>query len=118
MNKIEVEERGEPSSTYVRFTCPGCKNIHQLRVRGEPEVRPSWTWNGSTDRPTFQPSILATMGPFPDGHTAICHSFVTDGRIQFLGDCTHSLANQTVDLIDWPGMDKAIDIEFDEATDD
>lgn len=30
-----------------------------------------------------------------------CHSFVTDGRIQFLGDCTHSLAGQTVDLPDW-----------------
>ena len=31
----------------------------------------------------------------------ICHSFVTDGRIQFLGDCTHKLAGQTVDLPDW-----------------
>jgi len=28
----------------------------------------------------------------------VCHSFVTDGRIQFLGDCTHNLAGQTVDL--------------------
>ena len=27
-----------------------------------------------------------------------CHSFVTDGRIQFLADCTHPLAGQTVDL--------------------
>jgi hypothetical protein len=27
--------------------------------------------------------------------------FVTDGRIQFLGDCTHALAGQTVDLPDW-----------------
>jgi hypothetical protein len=24
---------------------------------------------------------------------------VTDGRIQFLGDCTHALAGQTVDLL-------------------
>ncbi|MGT2429227.1 hypothetical protein ACU4HD_11865 [Cupriavidus basilensis] len=24
-----------------------------------------------------------------------CHSFVTDGHIQFLGDCTHALAGQT-----------------------
>ena len=28
----------------------------------------------------------------------ICHSFVTDGKIQFLSDCTHGLAGQTVEL--------------------
>jgi hypothetical protein len=33
---------------------------------------------------------------------SVCHSFVTDGRIQFLGDCTHALANQTVELPDLP----------------
>lgn len=27
-----------------------------------------------------------------------CHSFVTDGRIQFLTDSWHSLKGQTVDL--------------------
>jgi hypothetical protein len=32
----------------------------------------------------------------------VCHSFVVDGRIQFLGDCTHHLAGQTVDLPPWP----------------
>lgn len=29
---------------------------------------------------------------------AVCHSFVRDGRIQFLADCTHAMAGQTVDL--------------------
>ena len=28
------------------------------------------------------------------------HSYVTDGRIQYLSDCTHPLAGQTVDLPD------------------
>lgn len=28
----------------------------------------------------------------------VCHSYVTNGRIQYLGDCTHELAGQTVDL--------------------
>lgn len=28
----------------------------------------------------------------------VCHSFVTAGRIEFLPDCTHALAGQTVDL--------------------
>lgn len=30
----------------------------------------------------------------------VCHSFVTDGKIQFLSDCTHDLAGQTVDMVD------------------
>jgi hypothetical protein len=30
-----------------------------------------------------------------------CHSFVTDGRIQFLGDCTHHPVGQTVPLPPW-----------------
>ena len=33
---------------------------------------------------------------------SVCHSFVTDGKIQFLGDCTHELAGQTVELIARP----------------
>jgi len=28
----------------------------------------------------------------------VCHSFVTDGNIQYLGDCTHELAGQTIEL--------------------
>ena len=34
----------------------------------------------------------------------ICHSFVKDGQIQFLSDCSHELAGQTVPLPDWPGV--------------
>jgi hypothetical protein len=31
----------------------------------------------------------------------VCHSFIIDGRIQFLGDCDHELASQTVEIPDW-----------------
>ncbi|WP_241754456.1 hypothetical protein [Cupriavidus basilensis] len=37
-----------------------------------------------------------------DFECGVCHSFVTDGRIQFLGDCTHALAGQTVPLAEFP----------------
>lgn len=71
-----------------------------------------WTFNGDYERPTFKPSILV-KGTDWDGKVpgqgitrTVCHSFVTDGRIQFLGDCTHSLAGQTVDLPDeFSGID-------------
>jgi hypothetical protein len=102
------------------FECPGCEMAHQVNVAGS--GRPMWTWNGSMDRPTFSPSILVTYDHMSEAGRArskafheqhgrhptheenpydvhdVCHSFVTDGRIQFLGDCTHALAGQTVDL--------------------
>lgn len=28
----------------------------------------------------------------------ICHSFITDGSIEYLSDCTHELAGETVPL--------------------
>lgn len=33
-----------------------------------------------------------------DWKCQVCHSFVTDGKIQFLGDCTHNLVGQIVEL--------------------
>jgi hypothetical protein len=49
------------------------------------------------DRPTFTPSLLCNQHD-PGSR---CHLFVTDGRIQFLDDCHHRLAGQTVDMPDW-----------------
>lgn len=96
------------------FWCPGCDGAHS--IRHGVDTRPCWTWNGDVDKPTFTPSILVTGveamtddehatwmrgGALPAPRPMVCHSFVADGRIQFLGDCTHKLANQTVDLPDW-----------------
>lgn len=84
----------------VWFWCAGCETHHAVKV-------PGWTFNGDTERPTFAPSVLVTYnGPDAgqdrgDGKTAPparCHSFVTDGRIQYLTDSTHRLSGQTVDL--------------------
>lgn len=101
----------------VTFWCPGCEEAHAVPVAGGGIL---WSWNGSMDRPTFGPSILCRSGHFAPGHSGscwctynaehpqtpapfkcgICHSFVADGRIQFLTDSTHRLAGQTVDLPD------------------
>lgn len=84
------------------FKCPGCTDYHSLTVRKPPpdEVHPSWIYNDNPNKPTFQPSILAWCD-WPEGKE-VCHSFVTDGKIQFLDDCTHDLKGKTVDLIPWP----------------
>lgn len=91
------------------FFCPACDTHHGPHVTGP---SPVWGWNGSVDRPTFTPSIRVTgkrtitddeykrimAGERLDIPDRVCHSFVTDGRIQYLPDCTHALAGQTIDL--------------------
>lgn len=78
-----------PSGTGEVFViwCPGCKCHHTFNVGRE--KRPVWTFNGDMEKPTFSPSLL---------YVGRCHLFLTDGRIQFLSDCAHELAGQTVDL--------------------
>lgn len=92
----------------VRITCPGCKGYHLLPVTWLPAGRvesphvvgkPHWTFNGDMERPTFAPSILSRYTSESKGER-VCHSFVREGRIEFLNDCTHALAGQTVDLPD------------------
>ena len=94
----------------VYFFCPGCKTGHQVGI--EPPAKLIWGFNGDGDKPTFTPSVLVRgtqritdderarilAGEMIDSRPLVCHSFVTDGRIHFLGDCTHELAGQTVDL--------------------
>jgi hypothetical protein len=84
---------------YV-FYCPGCKNYHEVAIAPNKNSKgASWTFNGSEDKPTFSPSILSKI-EFTDRPTQICHSFVTDGEIKYLPDCTHNLTGKTVELPD------------------
>ncbi len=85
------------------FLCPGCGRHHAPSVETpSPHNGAQWKFNGDEDRPTFTPSILVKVGPFDGGRFEICHSFVTDGRIQFLNDCTHDKRGQTIDLPEFP----------------
>ena len=102
----------------LMFYCPGCNMTHTV-YHGS-GTGPKWTWNGDIDKPTFSPSVLVRVGHYIPDRTKgdcwcdynkehpddqdfkclICHSFITDGKIQFLNDCSHELAGQTVDLPD------------------
>jgi len=108
--KFKNVENTDGTHYGVTFKCPGCAMSHTLpNQNSRPDyVGPRWTFNGDYAKPTLSPSISARGAmklDEPDetkdwDADAICHSFVTDGRIQFLGDCTHALAGQTVDLPD------------------
>jgi hypothetical protein len=75
---------------YV-IDCPACGYPHVFETG-------RWTFNGDYGRPTFRPSMLVNANMPQLGPR--CHSFVTDGKIQFLSDCTHSMAGKTVELPD------------------
>lgn len=79
------------------FLCHGCCIAHSVSHGNG--AGPRWGWNGNVEAPTFTSSILVRY-TWSDG-PRVCHSFVTGGRVQFLQDCTHHLAGQTVDLLDW-----------------
>jgi len=87
----------------LMWRCPGCQSAHQIAHGAG--AGPRWGWNGDVVRPTFTPSVLVRYdGPDAgrDGAPpAVCHSFVVAGQMQFLGDCTHALAGQTVPIPDW-----------------
>ena len=70
------------------FYCPGCKYYHMYDSR--------WEFNGNLDSPTFTPSLLINS-TWKDRPT-VCHIYITDGKIQYLGDCTHDLKGQTIDM--------------------
>jgi hypothetical protein len=85
------------------FDCPGCENGHVVPIH--PFVNKdgaSWKFSGDVDKPTFSPSILEKIvfNPAANKPNIVCHSFVTDGKIRFLSDCTHPLAGQNVELPD------------------
>ena len=120
MSALSGKLRLAQDNTLI-FWCPGCDHPHAIKFGAGEGLR--WTWNGDAEKPTFTPSVHVASGHYsqgfkqgescwctyaaehpnekPDFLCTNCHSFVTDGHIQFLGDCTHALANQTVDLPVW-----------------
>lgn len=114
----------EPAPGRVAFWCPGCNDLHQIPVSAERQPGKAWGWNGDVERPTFEPSLLVRSGHYAQANPkagncwcdwtpeerdewgglgcGICHTFVRNGMIEFLGDCTHALAGQTVPIPPWP----------------
>lgn len=92
----KVRERKEEGWYHFEFNCPGCGYKHGFYVRREGHNGPIWEFNGDLEKPTVSPSIL--MSTSWDDKPHVCHSYINNGIIQFLSDCTHKLAGQTVEL--------------------
>lgn len=83
------------------FFCPGCEQAHRYAVQA-PAGKPSWTFDGNLQSPTFTPSLLMRSTYGPQNEPQVCHLFLTGGQLQFLADCTHALAGKTVPLPELP----------------
>lgn len=89
MAKIEVHPT---DSTMYMFWDVGLQQPNAFCIR---ENR-GWSWNGDFDKPTVTPSVLLAIG------NERSHLFIRNGKIQYLSDCTHHLAGQTIEMIDFP----------------
>ncbi len=102
---------------HLRWWCPGCRSEHVVPIK--PFDPTGWDFDGDLGAPTLHPSVLVlahqtlnTAGTaflaaggsgadLTDEHrtsTPRCHTFIRAGRIEFLSDCTHELAGQTVPM--------------------
>ena len=87
-------KKGKEKGDYdYIFFCPGCNAEHGFWIVGNTV----WGFNGNMDKPTVSPSILHKV-PLFDNTMHICHSYIIGGMIEYLSDCTHKLAGQTIEL--------------------
>lgn len=79
---------------HFYYWCPACDAAHQIHG-----TLNGWRINEQTN--TVSPSVKTF---WPNGGYC-CHHFIRNGKIEYLSDCTHDMAGQTVDVVDaddWP----------------
>ena len=112
-------------ATHLLLHLPGPSGQMHLPVQigGTRAGTGNWSWNGDCEKPTVRPSVLIRAGHYaahfdkerdtcwckynaehpgetPVFHCFQCHTWINDGVVQFLGDCTHELAGQSLPLLD------------------
>lgn len=127
MGKLLTPKWYIPNDGYLSFFCPGCLDVHMVSIPHEKYPgKQTWGFQFNDNKVTLTPSVKVTNGHYCDRFKpgdncwctfykepehmndvhkfkcGICHSFVVSDVIQFLSDCTHSLANQQIQLPDYP----------------
>lgn len=94
MAKILVQEHihnGEKyHHTQYLYYCEGCKTSHAFGLKSEGG---NHDFNMDLNNPTVSPSLVANFSP-----GTMCHSFIRNGKIEYLNDCWHDLKGRTIEL--------------------
>jgi len=112
MPVLRIGGNGTAPGRSLWLWCPGCDDAHRVII----DSPNGWTWDGNEQAPTISPSILVRgvqwaqglryyrvgHSKVPTGGQTVCHSFVRAGRWEFLSDCTHTAAGQTVPMVPLP----------------
>lgn len=85
LKKITTDING---NDIYSFYCPGCEWTHHITS--------SWQIENINDKPTVSPSVLTKGG----SKESTCHLFIKAGMIQYLSDCGHKFAGQTIPMVD------------------
>jgi hypothetical protein len=96
LNVVKLGKDLETGNQELWFWCPGCDELHRVPVSTGERKHPgtlhpdkTWLWNGSLEKPDCKPSV---------NDPGVCHFTITDGKLIFAGDCSHVLANKTVEM--------------------
>ena len=110
-NPIVVErktlyDKGKPTERSGKrhmYFCPGCDSIHSVTVNPLKQANGAgWEFTGTLEKPTYSPSQLTSWTQGDNNIKFVCHTFIREGMIQFLDDCTHHLKGQTVPMVELP----------------
>ena len=106
-NPIVVERRAKNADGRVGirhyYWCPGCDALHGIAILPHTaDNGAGWEFTGTLECPTYSPSQLTSWNQW-QGHDKPskefrCHTFIRNGQIQFLDDCTHEFKGQTLPL--------------------
>ena len=97
------------------FYCPGCKCSHMVNnswkinldtntISPSVLVKENWSMSDDWDYKSAPKNEDGSLKKNSDGKISgaikspRCHSFVRNGMIQYLGDCTHGLAGKTIPM--------------------
>ena len=101
--------------------CPGCGGSHYVNVEFPNSWGACWKFDGNCENPTLKPSVNESSEYMKvDEEHEIpytrCHFVLTNGVMEFCGDCTHDKAGQNnLPLPDLNGSKVIFDIDFYES---
>jgi hypothetical protein len=99
MAKFELCDNGNNEGPTYSFHCPGCECDHGVWTNTPNNLTGAkWSFNDDIDKPTVSPSLLVRGYNSIKKNDFICHSFIRNGFIEYLTDCTHHLAGKTIEL--------------------